>query len=269
MTKTVPSISLADLRLRIEAGSVPSPSTGSILAFLDLTRAAMRAETFHDPGVLVSEQAFSAAFPVVPEEALATAFGDAALYGRCRDSIRRHARLAGAWPGGPYPLLNQLARDNGLPSINRNVLQEILPGVTLRDLTRDMALVADRDLRGTKMSTFRTSLATMDMLRDDPCIQATEFLEREHIGPLPNYRDGNKPCFELPATLAEVTGQVPVAHARHARRAFELAVDFGLFGEDGPWPGWSMTTADATQYHIAASKQVSASTADLYLRSLL
>tara|TARA_R110002110_G_scaffold415766_1_gene655346 strand:- start:1246 stop:3504 length:2259 start_codon:yes stop_codon:yes gene_type:complete len=262
-------MSLADLRLQIEAGTVPSPGSASILAFLDLTRAALGSQAFHDPGVLVSEQAFSAAFPVVPEEALATEFGDAALYGRCRDSIRRHARLAGAWPDDPYTLLNQLARDNGLLSINRKVLQEVLPGIRLRDLTREMALVADRDLRGTKRNTFRTSLATMDKLRDDPRIQATEFLGRENIGPLPIYRDGSKPRFELPATLAEVTGQIPVGHALHARRAYELAVDFGLFGEDGPWPGWSITIADATHYHLAASKQVSASTADLYLRSLL
>ena len=269
MIHTVPSMSLADLRLRIQAGSVPSPSAASILAFLDLTRAAMGSQTFHDPGVLVSEQAFSAAFPLVPEEALATAFGDAALYGRCRDSIRRHVRLAGAWPEDPYTLLNQLARDSRLPKINRKVLQEVLPSVTLHDLTREMALVADRDLRGTKRNTFRTSLSTMDKLRDDPRIVSAAFLSQEKIGPMPVYRDGDKLRVELPACFAEILGRLPVGHARHARRAFELAVDFGLFSEEGPCPGWSVAIMDATQYHVAAGEHVSASTADLYLRSLL
>lgn len=269
MTHTVTSMSLSDLRQRIERGSVPSPSSVSILAFLELSHTALGSETFHDPGVLETEQAFLVAFPLGPGEALATAFGDAALYGRCRDSIRRHARLAGAWPDDPYTLLNQLARDNRLPSINRKVLQEVLPDVTLPDLSREMALEADRGLRGTKRNTFRTSLSTMDKLRDDPRIVAAAFLSQEKIGPLPVYRDGDKLRMELPACFAEILGQLPVGHARHARRAFELAVDFGLFSEDGPCPGWSMTIIDATQYHVAVIEQISATTADLYLRSLL
>ena len=190
-------MSLADLRLRIIAGSVPSPSCASILAFLEQSHAALGSETFHDPCVLESEQTFSVAFPLGPEEALATAFGDAAIYGRCRDSIRRHVRLAGAWPDDPYTLLNQLARDNRLPRINRKVLQEVLPGVTLRDLTREMALVADRDLCGTKRNTFRNSISTMDKLRDDPHIVAAAFLSQEKIGPMPVYRDGDKLRVEL------------------------------------------------------------------------
>lgn len=269
MTKKVTPMSLSDMRLRIERGSVPSPSCSSILAFLDLAHAALGSETFHDPCVFKSDQTFSAAFPVAPEEALATAYGDAPLYRRCRDSIRRHAQLAGAWPDDPYTLLNQLARDSRLPKINRKVLQEVLPGISLRDLSREMALSADRNLRGTKRNVFRTSLSTMDKLRDDPRIVAAAFLSQEKIGPLPFYRDGDKLRVELPACFAEILGQLPVGHARHARRAFELAVDFGLFSEDGPCPGWSMTIIDATQYHVAAGKHVCASTADLYLRSLL
>jgi len=31
---------------------------------------------------------------------------------------------------------------------------------------------------------------------------------------------------------------------------FELAVDFGLFGEDRPSPEWTMSTEDATRYHM-------------------
>lgn len=269
MTHTVTSMSLADLQLLIKTGSVPSPRSSSILAFLDLSHAALGTETFHDPSVLESEQTFLVAFPFEPEEALATGFGDPAIYARCRNSIRRHARLAGAWPDDPYPLLNQLSRDRKLPSINRTLLQEVLPGVALRDLTREMALVADRDLCGTKRNTFRTSLSTMDKLRDDPHIVAAAFLSQKKIGPMPAYREGDKLRVELPACFAEVVGRLPEGHARHARRAFELAVDFGLFSEDGPCPGWSVTILDATQYHLAAGKHVSASTADLYLRSLL
>lgn len=269
MTKSVASMSLADLRLRIITGSVPSPSCASILAFLEQSHAALGSETFHDPCVLETERTFSAVFPLIPEEPLATAFGDATLYGRCRNSIRRHARLAGAWPDDPYTLLNQLARDRKLPKINRKMLQEVLPGVTLRDLTREMALVADRVLRGTKRNTFRTSLSTMDKLRDDPRIVAAAFLSQEKIGPMPVYRDGDKLRVELPACFAEILGRLPVGHALHARRAFELAVDFGLFSEEGPCPGWSVAIMDATQYHVAAGEHVSASTADLYLRSLL
>lgn len=129
--------------------------------------------------------------------------------------------------------------------------------------------MADRDLCGTKRNTFRNSISTMDKLRDDPHIVAAAFLSQEKIGPMPVYRDGDKPRVELPAWFADVLGRLPVGHARHARRAFELAVDFGLFSEDGPSPGWPVTILDATQYHLAAGKHVSASTADLYLRSLL
>jgi len=270
MTHSQPTLSLADLRMRIENGTLPSTGSASILAFLDLARSAMGPETFHDPGVLASHASFSVSFPPFPDDDLATAFGDAALYGRCRESLLRHAQLAGVWPHeDPYTLLNQLARERRLPSVNRKLMEEIFSGTILRDVTREMAIAADRDLRDRKRNAFRNSFSTIDKLRDDPRVVAAGILRHEKTGPFPPYRDGDKHRIELPAALAAVQGQLPVGHALHARRAFELAVDFGLLTEDGPKPGWSLSLEDATRYHVAVRQQISANTAALYLRTLL
>ena len=270
MTHSQPTLSLADLRMRIENGTLPSTGSASILAFLDLARGAMGPETFHDPGVLASHASFSVSFPPFPDDDLATAFGDAALYGRCRESLLRHARLAGVWPHeDPYTLLNQLARERRLPSVNRKLMEEIFPATTLRDVTRELAMAADRDLRDRKRNAFRNSFSTIDKLRNDPRVVAAGILRPEKAGPFPAYRDGDKHRIELPAVLAAVRRRLPVGHALHARRAFELAVDFGLLTEDGPKPGWSLSLEDATRYHVAVSQQISANTAALYLRTLL
>ena len=270
MTHSQSTLSLTDLRMRIENGTLPSTGSASILAFLDLARSAMGPETFHDPGVLASETSFAATFPRVPDDDLATAFGDAGLYGRCRESLLRHARLAGAWPDeDPYTLLNQLARERHLPGVNRKLIEEMFPGASLRDVTCELVIAADRDLRDRKRNAFRNSFTTIDKLRDDPRVVAAGILRPEKTGPFPAYRDGDKHRIELPASLAAVRGQLPVGHALHARRAFELAVDFGLLTEDGPKPGWSLSLEDATRYHVAVSQQISANTAALYLRTLL
>ncbi|MDG3043124.1 hypothetical protein P6F28_17770 [Roseicyclus marinus] len=230
----------------------------------------MGAETFRDPDVLASEANFSIWFPSIPGDRLAEAFGDAAIYGRCRTSIHRHARLAGAWPTvDPYTLLNQLKREYRLATVNRRVIEAVFPGLSLRDLTREMAIVGDRDLRGRERNKFRKSLSTIDKLREDPRVVAAGILGPEKFGPMPTYRDGDKRRIELPAALAAVRGRLPVSHATHARRAFELAVDLGILVEGGPEPGWSMTIEDATRYQVAVTAQVSADTADLYLRTLL
>ena len=270
MTHSQPSLCLADLRMRIESGAVQSPGRISILAFLDLACCAIGTETFHDPGVLASEASFAATFPQVPDDNLAAAFGDAGLYGRCRESLLRHARLAGAWPDtDPYTLLNQLARERRLPGVNRKLMEEMFPGTILRDVTRKLAIAADRDLRDKQRNAFRNSATTIDKLRDDPRVVVAGILRPEKIGPFPAYRDGDKHRIELPAALAAVRGRLPVGHALHARRAFELAVDFGLLSEDGPKPGWSLSLEDATRYHAAVGQQISANTAALYLRTLL
>lgn len=270
MTHSQPILSLADLRMRIENGTIPSPGSASILAFLELAHSAIGAEAFHDPGVLASEASFAVSFPRVPDDDLAAAFGDAALYGRCRESLLRHARLAGVWPDEePYTLLNRLARERRFPGVNRKLMETIFPGVVLRDVTREMAIAADCKLRRAKRNAFRNSLSTMDKLRDDPRIVTAEILRPENIGPFPAYRDGDKHRIELPAALAAVRGQLPVGHALHARRAFELAVDFGILSEDGPEPGWSLSIAEATRYFGETKAIVSTVTAALYLRTLL
>jgi hypothetical protein len=118
MKHYTPPLSLADLRLRIENGSVPSPNNTSILAFLDLTYAAIGSEAFHDPSVLETETTFSTWFPELPDEDLAEKFGDAGFYGRCRDSILRHIKLAGALSNeDQYTLLNQLAEMPALEDV--------------------------------------------------------------------------------------------------------------------------------------------------------
>jgi hypothetical protein len=270
MKHYTPPLSLADLRLRIENGSVPTPNDTSILAFLDLTHTAVGSEAFCDPSVLETQTTFSTWFPERPDEDLAGKFGDVGFYGRCRDSILRHAKLAGACSNqDPYTLLNQLARENRLAGVNRKMMEEFFPGTALRDLTREMVLIADRDLRRTKRNAFRKSCLTLDSLRDDPRIVAAGILSREKLGPFPDYRDGDKHRIELPVMFTAVFGQIPVTHALHARRAFELAVDIGLLPEDGPEPGWSLSFVEATRYYDAAKEKVATVTADLYLRALL
>jgi len=269
MTYTQSSLSLAELRSRIENGTVPSPNRTAILAFLDLARAAHGAEAFQDPDVLASETEFSTWFPRVPDTELAAAYCDAAIYGRCRESILRHVRLAGAWPDDPYTLLNQLARECRRPEVNRVLMEATFPGMSLRALTRDVAMAADRDLRGTRRSEFRKSISTIDWFRTDPRVVTAGILGPDEIGPMPAYRDGDKLRVELPRGLVEILDHVAVGHALYARRAFELAVDFGILSKDGPDPGWSMSIEDATRYHAAVKEKVSSDAADLYLRALL
>lgn len=254
----------------IESGTLPSPGTASILALLELTQTALGSEAFRNTGVLESERSFSASLPRVPDDNLVEAFGDAALYRRCRDSILRHVRLAGAWPDeDPYTLLNQLARENRLAGVNRKLMKAMFPGVVLRDITREMAIAADRHLQGPKRNAFRKSCSTIDKLRDDPRVVAAGVLCPRKLGSMPTYRDGDKQRVELPPEFASVLDELPVGHAPRARRAFELAVDFELFGVDGPPPGWSMSLADASRYHAAVKARVSADAADINLRALL
>ena len=269
MTHTQSTLSLAELRSRIENGTVPSPNRTAILAFLDLARAAHGVEAFQNPDVLASETEFSTWFPRVPDTELAAAYCDAAIYGRCRESILRHVRLAGAWPEDAYTLLNHLAREYRRPEVNRSLMEATFPGMSLRALTRDMAIAADHDLRGTRRSEFRKSISTIDWFRTDPRVVSAGILGAEEIGPMPTYRDGDKHRVELPTGLADVLDRLAVGHALHARRAFELAVDFGILSKDGPDPGWSMSIENATRYHAAVKEEVSAEAADLYLRALL
>lgn len=269
MNKTKHPLSLAELHERIENGIVPTSSVQSALAFLDLAQAVMGA-AFHDPKILASEEGFATWFPPSPNGGLVEAFGDAILYNRCRASILRHARLAGAWPEqDPYTLLNLLAKEQHLPGVNRKQFELLFPGLALRDLTRNQAIIADRPLRGNKRMVFRRSVSTIDRLRSDPRVVATEILFSEDIGPMTIYRDGDKVRIELPKTLAAVTERLPVSHALHARRAFELAVDFGIFGLNGPQPGASLGIADAARYHKLVRKIVFVDTAAVYLSALL
>lgn len=98
MTKTDHPKSLSDLRVQIESGSLPTPAAMPVLAFLDLAETAF-GEGFHECDMLSSEALFSQHFPSEPTEALSQAFGDATLYRRCRESLHRHARLAGLASG--------------------------------------------------------------------------------------------------------------------------------------------------------------------------
>lgn len=270
MTHTRNPLSLAELRCRIDSGMVSSPNRPSILAFLDLAQTAMGTEVFRDPEVLASEANFSVRFPFVPDDSLSAAYGDARIYRRCRDSIHRHARLAGAWPDeDPYTLLNQLARERRLAAVNRRLIETVFPDFSLRALTREVAIAGDRDLRGTERNGLRNSFSTIDILRNDPRVARAGILGLEKLGPMPTYRDGHKLRIELPAALAVVCEQLPVGHALHARRAFELAVDFGILAKEGPEPGWSMKIKDAKLFHASVRAKISSDSADHYLRTLL
>ena len=270
MTDKKPYLNLAELRARIENGTVATSSKPSILAFLDLARAAIGSAAFCDPAVLASPAAFSKWFPSIPNENFIKAYGDAAMYNRCRDSLDRHVRIAGAWPDeDPFSLLNQLAREYRINGVNRKLIETVLPGVTLRSVTREKAVAADRGLRGNERNALRNSFSSIDQLRDDPRVIAAGILNREMIGPMPLYRDGDKLPITLPDTLAAVLPHIDTHNARRARRAFELAVDVGLLGEDGPVSGWTLTIKDAVRYHRQMAATISANSAALYLRALI
>lgn len=175
MTQKHTTLTLAELRDLIETDTVPTSSKPSILAFLDLTHSAIGPAAFRDPLLIASPAAFSAWFPALPDNRLAEAFGDVTMYSRCRNSIERHVRLAGAWPDeDPFSLLNQLAREYRLPGVNRKLIETVFPGVPLRKVTREMALAADRKLRGNKRNAFRNSFSTIDKLKGDPRVVAGE-----------------------------------------------------------------------------------------------
>lgn len=268
MTKIDQPRSLSDLRVQIESGSLPTPAAAPVLAFLDLAEAVFGAG-FHDCDMLSSEATFSQHFPNEPDEVLAQAFGDAILYRRCRESLHRHARLAGLWENDPYTMLNRLAKETGRPGVNRKMMEAHFPGLSLSAITRDKALAVDRRLRGRKRSTLRNSLATMDHFRADPRVVAAQILGPEMIGPMPMYRDGDKHRIELPIALAAVLNQIPVGQANRARRAFELAVDFGILQENPPSGVWSLSEEDALQYHATVREQISDNTARGNLRALI
>lgn len=260
--------SLSDLRGQIETGSLPTPAAMPVLAFLDFAEAAFGRD-FHECDMLSSEPLFSRYFPSEPDEKLSQAFGDAALYRRCRESLHRHARLAGVWKADPYTLLNRLAKETGLSGVNRKAIEELFPAVPLSAITRDKALAVDRRLRGRKRSTLRNSLATMDHFRTEPRVVAAGILGPEMIGPLPMYRDGDKHRIELPFALAAALDRIPVGQAKRARRAFELAVDMGILQENPPSGVWSLGEADALRYHEALRQQISDESAQGNLRALI
>lgn len=268
MTKTDQTRSLSDLRAQIEAGSLPTPAAAPVLAFLDLAEASFGAD-FHECDMLSSETLFSRHFPSEPDEALSQAFGDATLYRRCRESLHRHARLAGLWENAPYSLLNRLAKEKARPGVNRKMMEAHFPDLPLSAITRDKALAVDRRLRGRKRATLRNSLATMDHFRADPRVVAAGILGAEKIGPMPMYRDGDKHHIELPVALAAALDRIPVGQANRARRAFELAVDFGILQEDPPSGTWSMSEEDALRYHATVREQISDKSAQGNLRALI
>lgn len=96
MTHSTLPKSLADLHVMIDDGAVPTSSPASILAFLALLRDVSK-DLYLDRAALVSEETFCGRFPVEPQPELAIAFGDVAIYRRCRSSIHRHCKLAGLW----------------------------------------------------------------------------------------------------------------------------------------------------------------------------
>ncbi len=260
--------SLSDLREQIENGTVPTPSVASILAFLDVVEKAIGPD-FHDPEVLSSETSFSRCFPRQPDENLTEAFGDANLYGRCRESLHRHARLAGLWREDPYTLLNRLAKQGSAPGVNRKMMETHFPRLELHEITRGKALRVDRKLRGTDRFALRRSLATMDRFRTEPLVMKSGILGPEMIGQMPRYRDGDKLRIELPAKLAAVCARLPVSQAIRARRAFELAVDMHLLAEKPTADGWSLSEADAAHYHATILQRFSRQSAKYNLLALI
>ncbi|MCE0505939.1 hypothetical protein LR948_11265 [Roseivivax sp. GX 12232] len=268
MTQDNTLLSLADLRAHIEA-STPPAERASILAFLDLARAALGQEFFRDPSVLASEADFSGRLPKAPDEALAASFGDAAFYGRCRESILRHAKIAGLWADtDPYTLLNEVARSFGLAGVNRRIMEATFPGLAPRYVTREMAIQADRGLRGFDRQEFRACMAALDRVRSDPRISAAGILGPEPIGLLPRYRDGDRNRIDLPEDALSVLPRLIASHARRARRAFELAVDFGILAPSGPAKGWSLSQEEAARYHARVGEIVSLAAASDNLRAL-
>ncbi|WP_353476826.1 hypothetical protein PVT71_28630 (plasmid) [Salipiger sp. H15] len=267
MTPDLPH-SLPELEQAISSDALASPGPASALAFLALARRAL-GDVFESPELVISEEAFCHALPAVPDAALATAFGDAALYRRCRASLLRHCKLAGLWASAdPFPLLNQAARDLGTPTVNRRVLETYLPGLALSEITRERALAADQPLRGSERRALRASFAALDRLRDQPRLRALSLLGDEMIGPLPRYVDGVKLRLPLPPDLEAAVPRLPRGHAKRARRAYELALELGVLALQ-PQGRKVLTEHAARDYHAKVSTRVSENWASLTLGALI
>lgn len=259
-------LSLADLRAALANGIVPSPAPMAALAFFDLAERACGPDLYARH-ILGTEAAFTSCFPNAPCETLLDAFGDSALYGRWRRSTLRHVELANLWDQDPYKLLSRFARLANLPLDDRNHLIKYFPELHPRDITRARAIAADRPLRRRARQRLRNCLTVLDKLRDCPHVRRHNLLGPDPIGQLPQYRDGDKNRIELPTALQTACKAVGVRHAKHARRAFELAIDLGVLdiSENG---SYRLTVKEARRYLSAMPGSVSPETGKLYLNAL-
>lgn len=258
--------SLADLRAALANGIVPSPAPMAALAFFDLAERACGPDLYARH-ILATEAAFTSCFPNDPCETLLDAFGDSALYGRWRRSTLRHVELSNLWDQDPYKLLSRFARLANLPLDDRNHLIKHFPELHPRDITRARAIAADRPLRRRARQRLRNCLAVLDKLRACPHVRRHNLLGSDPIGPLPQYRDGDKHRIELPAELQAARKAVGVRHAKHTRRAFELAIDFGILdlAENATY---RLTAKEARRYLTVMPSSVSPETGKLYLNAL-
>lgn len=268
MSNTFPLKTLADLKQGIQDGRIATKAPVAILAVLDLTANVLGQSRMQDPAVLASEAHLTAVLPRDPDPGLLTVFGDAAIYKRCRKGLFRQCQLAGLWDD-PYPLLNEIAMAAGAPGINRTLIETHFPGRLPYDITRHEVLEVDRDLRGPARRQLRRVFRLLDQIRGNARIVAAGILRPDPIGPLPAYRDQDRPRIELPEDLAACLPMLGRANAIRARRAFELAVDVGILPENTPANQLEITRAGAKAYHAAVCDRVSRNSASLYLKTLI
>ncbi|THH34283.1 hypothetical protein E4Z66_18975 [Aliishimia ponticola] len=268
MSKQLIPRTLADLRSGIANGTVMCTAPRPTLAILDLAAKAVGAMRMHYPEIIRCEANFAAEFPEQPDAHHLSVFGDLELYKRCRKALFRQCRLAGLW-SDPYPLLNAVAKSLNAPGINRRILEAHFPEKLPRDITRADALAVDRHLQGLERSQFRRVFALFDQIRRDERVIAAGFLDWTPIGAFPTYRNGSMLHLDLPEDLATSANTLSASHARCARRAYELAVDFGLVDLGMPANQLAITEAQARAFHTHLAKQYSQGIASKYLHTVV
>lgn len=268
MSQTLPPKTLAELQQGLRDGTVATKAPVAILAILDLTATALGKSRMQDPTLLASEAHLAVVLPRDPHAGLLAVFGDTAIYKRCRKGLFRQCQLAGLWDD-PYPLLNEIAVAAGAPGINRTLIETHFPGKLPYDISRQELLEVDRDLRGPARQQLRRVFRLLDQIRDNARIVAAGVLKPDPIGPLPVYRDQDRPRIELPDDLAAYLPRLGRANAIRARRAFELAVDLGILTEAIPARQLAITRAEAKTYYAALCNRVSRTSASLYLHALI
>ncbi|WP_111432048.1 hypothetical protein [Rhodobacteraceae bacterium DSL-40] len=260
--------SFSDLKDAVRSGAVPLRGAQSALAHLDLAEKLLGAGFYTGP-VPASEAEFDAMFPQEPDANLLVHFGTRGFYRRWRSAMKRLCILAELWPADPFILLCQIASLEGIGPIEKCVFRRHFPGQSPKDVTRQLALDADRDLRGMARNQLRRTVANLDRLRAVPVVRTRGLLPPEQIGPFPRYLGGDRIRIELPEYFTEACACDPKLNLAHVRRAYEISLDLEILQAGEAMPPGGFTADVARKFHTEAATRISPASAGLYLRALV